>query len=48
MGIMNKAFREHKVLIEAQRRIVDRTADARIMPTAHDAGITIFNRIVSG
>ena len=46
LGIMNKAFQEDKVIIEAQQRIIDRTADARIMPTAHDAGITIFNRIV--
>lgn len=46
MGIMNKAFQEDKVIIEAQQRMIDRTADAKIMPTAHDAGIIIFNRIV--
>jgi hypothetical protein len=34
-------------MIEAQQRIIDRTPDPVIMPTAHDRGVTIFNRLVA-
>lgn len=33
-------------MIEAQQRVIDMTADARIMPIGHDRGITLFNRLV--
>jgi phenylpropionate dioxygenase-like ring-hydroxylating dioxygenase large terminal subunit len=40
------AFGEDKVMIEAQQKVIDRTPDPRIMPTAHDKGVTIFTRLV--
>lgn len=47
MGMAGKAFHEDKVMIEAQQRVIDNTSDPRIMPTAHDKGVTIFNRLVA-
>ncbi|MGZ3196790.1 MAG: aromatic ring-hydroxylating dioxygenase subunit alpha [Croceibacterium sp.] len=46
MQLAGQAFNEDKVMIEAQQRVIDRTPDPRIMPTAHDKGVTIFNRLV--
>lgn len=46
MDIAAMAFGEDKVMIEAQQKVIDRSPDARIMPTAHDKGVTIFNRLV--
>lgn len=46
MGIAAKAFAEDKVMIEAQQRVVDLTPNPRVMPTAHDRGVTLFNRLV--
>jgi phenylpropionate dioxygenase-like ring-hydroxylating dioxygenase large terminal subunit len=47
MGVAAQAFGEDKVMIEAQQRVIDRTADPVIMPTAHDRGVTLFNRLVT-
>lgn len=46
MAMADKAFGEDKVMIEAQQKVIDDTADPRIMPTAHDRGVTLFNRMV--
>lgn len=46
MGIAEQAFGEDKVMIEAQNRVIRATPTPRIMPTAHDRSITIFNRMV--
>jgi vanillate O-demethylase monooxygenase subunit len=46
MALADMAFGEDKAMIEAQQRVIDRTADPQIMPTAHDRGVTIFNRLV--
>ena len=46
MDLAGVAFGEDKVMIEAQQRVIDRTPEPRIMPTAHDKGVTIFNRLV--
>ncbi len=46
MGIAGKAFAEDKVMIEAQQIVIDRTLDPKVMPTAHDKGVTLFNRLV--
>lgn len=46
MGIAGQAFHEDKVMIEAQQRVIDMTPEPRIMPTAHDRGVTLFNRLV--
>jgi len=46
MALAGVAFAEDKLMIEAQQRVIDRTPDPRIMPTAHDRGVTMFNRLV--
>jgi phenylpropionate dioxygenase-like ring-hydroxylating dioxygenase large terminal subunit len=46
MGLADKAFMEDKVMIEAQQRVIDISPTARVMPIAHDRGITLFNRLV--
>jgi vanillate O-demethylase monooxygenase subunit len=46
MGLADRAFAEDKVMIEAQQRVIDRTPSPRIMPTVHDRGVTLFNRLV--
>ncbi|MCB2078304.1 MAG: aromatic ring-hydroxylating dioxygenase subunit alpha [Novosphingobium sp.] len=46
MGIGAKAFAEDKVMIEAQYKVIGSTAAPVVMPTAHDKGVTIFNRMV--
>lgn len=46
MGLAAKAFAEDKAMIEAQQRVIDMTPDPVIMPTAHDRGVTLFNRLV--
>jgi vanillate O-demethylase monooxygenase subunit len=46
MSIADQAFNEDKVMIEAQQRVLDKTREPRIMPTAGDKGITLFNRLV--
>ncbi len=46
MEIAGRAFAEDKAMIEAQHRNIARAPDRPIMPTAHDRGITIFNRKV--
>ena len=46
MGIADVAFNEDKVIIEAQQRVIDKTPDPQIMPTAADRGVTLFNRLV--
>ncbi|MEZ5743321.1 MAG: aromatic ring-hydroxylating dioxygenase subunit alpha [Sphingomonadaceae bacterium] len=47
MAIAGMAFAEDKTMIEAQQRVIERTPDPRIMPTAHDRGITLYNRLVA-
>ncbi len=46
MGLAGKAFHEDKVMIEAQHKVIQRSANQRIVPTAHDRGVTLFNRLV--
>lgn len=46
MGLAGQAFGEDKVMIEAQHKVIAATSDPVIMPTAHDKGVTIFNRMV--
>jgi vanillate O-demethylase monooxygenase subunit len=46
MGIARQAFAEDKTMIEAQQQVIDMTADPQMMPTAHDRGVTLFNRLV--
>ncbi len=46
MGIAHVAFAEDKTMIEAQQRVIDATCEPKIMPTAHDRGVMIFNRLV--
>lgn len=46
MQMAAKAFAEDKVMIEAQQKVLDLTPSPRVMPTAHDRGVTLFNRLV--
>jgi len=46
MGIASQAFGEDKVMIEAQQRVIDRTANPQIMPTTADKGVTLYGQIV--
>lgn len=46
MAIAAQAFAEDKTMIEAQQRVIAATPDPQIMPTAHDRGITFYNRLV--
>lgn len=46
MAMAGQAFGEDKVMIEAQQRVIDATPDPKVMPTAHDRGVTMFNRLV--
>jgi len=46
MKMADMAFAEDKLMIEAQQRVIDLTPDPRIMPTSHDRGLTLFNRLV--
>ena len=47
MQVAAQAFGEDKTMIEAQQRVIDRTANPVIMPTAHDRGVTLFNSLVA-
>lgn len=46
MAMAAVAFEEDRVMIEAQQRVIDMTPDPQIMPTGHDRGVTLFNRLV--
>lgn len=46
MTMAGAAFAEDKRMIEAQQRVIAATPDPRIMPIAHDKGITLYNRLV--
>ena len=46
MELAGRAFAEDKVMIEAQQVCIDITPGSSVMPTAHDRGLTIFNRLV--
>ena len=46
LDLAAKAFAEDKDMIEGQQRVIDATPDPKVMPTAHDRGVTMFNRLV--
>lgn len=46
MAVLEKAFGEDKVMIEAQQRVIDDTLEPRVMPTTHDRSVVMFNRLV--
>lgn len=46
VGITHSAFAEDKRMIEGQQRIIDLSPGHRIMPTIHDRGVTLYNRLV--
>jgi vanillate O-demethylase monooxygenase subunit len=45
VDVTTRAFREDKVMIEAQQQVLDRDPDRPIMPTVHDRGVTLYNRL---
>jgi vanillate O-demethylase monooxygenase subunit len=47
MGLAGQAFNEDKLIIEAQQRVIDRTANPQVLPTVHDRGVTMFNSLVA-
>jgi phenylpropionate dioxygenase-like ring-hydroxylating dioxygenase large terminal subunit len=47
MTVAAQAFDEDKTMIEAQQRVIDSAPEAVVMPTAHDRGVTMFNRLVA-
>jgi vanillate O-demethylase monooxygenase subunit len=46
MAMAGQAFAEDKVMIEAQHRVIANTPEPQVMPTAHDRGVTLYNRLV--
>ena len=46
MALAGMAFAEDKAMIEGQQAVIDATPDPQIMPTVHDKGVTLFNRLV--
>ena len=46
MAMAVRAFAEDKAMIEAQQARFTSFPDHRIMPIAHDRGVTIYNRLV--
>jgi phenylpropionate dioxygenase-like ring-hydroxylating dioxygenase large terminal subunit len=40
-----QAFNEDRRMIEAQQRVVDRDPERQIMPTVHDRGVLMYNRL---
>jgi vanillate O-demethylase monooxygenase subunit len=46
MGIANRAFTEDRIMIEAQQRVINRTAAGKVLPTSADMGVTLYNRLV--
>lgn len=46
MQMALQAFTEDRIMIEAQQCVIDRSPDARVMPTTADKGVTLYNRLV--
>jgi len=46
MGVAGQAFAEDKTMIEAQQAILDKTETPRVLPSAHDRGVVMFNKLV--
>ncbi|MBC2651173.1 aromatic ring-hydroxylating dioxygenase subunit alpha [Novosphingobium flavum] len=46
MAMAHQAFAEDKAMIEAQHARIATSRNPRIMPTAHDRGVTLYNRLV--
>lgn len=46
MALAHVAFAEDKLMIEAQQKIIDQTAAPRVLPTTHDRGVIMFQRLV--
>lgn len=46
MDMAQMAFSEDKAMIEGQQQVIAATPSPHIMPTVHDKGITLYNRLV--
>jgi vanillate O-demethylase monooxygenase subunit len=46
VAINHQAFAEDKLMIEGQQIILDATPELTLMPTIHDRGITMYNRLM--
>jgi phenylpropionate dioxygenase-like ring-hydroxylating dioxygenase large terminal subunit len=47
MQLADKAFGEDKLIIEAQQKIIDRTENPKVLPSAHDRSVTMFTQLVA-
>jgi phenylpropionate dioxygenase-like ring-hydroxylating dioxygenase large terminal subunit len=45
VSVIAQAFNEDKRMIEAQQQVIDRDPQRPIMPTAHDRGVTLYQRL---
>ena len=41
------AFEEDRVMIEGQQKVINVTADPAVLPSVHDRGVNMFNRLVA-
>ncbi|HWU04637.1 MAG TPA: aromatic ring-hydroxylating dioxygenase subunit alpha [Novosphingobium sp.] len=46
MAMADMAFAEDRVMIEGQQKVLAATPAPRVMPTVHDRGVTLYNRLV--
>jgi vanillate O-demethylase monooxygenase subunit len=46
LEVAAEAFAEDRLIIEAQQKVIDATPQPRMMPSIHDRGVTLFNRLV--
>lgn len=46
MHLAMQAFYEDKLIIEAQDKVMANTVEPRFLPSGHDRGVTLFNRLV--
>lgn len=47
MGVARQAFAEDQAIIEGQQRVLNQTPNPRIMPTAGDRPVVLYNQIVA-
>ena len=47
MDMAGMAFEEDRVMIEGQQKVINVTADPAVLPSVHDRGVNMFNRLVA-
>jgi len=46
VAMTNQAFEEDKVMISAQQKIIDLDPARKVLPSAADKGVVLYNRLV--